>query len=116
MAVPIDEAAVEEVPVLTHRTSFFLQQRIWVLAVLCASSSAYGNSISGKFAARPLRFEENRGQAGASVRWVARSAGYTAVLSDSGITLRHSRTVRIAFGAGKPRPSVPQNRWSHWCW
>lgn len=102
------KAAVDEVSVLAHLASFLLLQRKWVLAVLiCAGSCAHASSLTGKFAALPLRFEENRGQADASVRFVARSAGYTALLSDSGITLQSDGAVRIAFGGGKAAAISP---------
>ncbi len=87
---------------MTHLASFYIPQRTWVLGVLiCAASCAYASSLTGKFAALPLRFEENRGQADPSVRFVARSAGYSALLSDSGITLQSDGAVRIAFKGGK---------------
>jgi hypothetical protein len=75
--------------------------------LMCAASCGYASSLTGKFASLPLRFEENRGQADASVRFVARSAGYTALLSDSGITVAHGGAVRIAFEGGKAASISP---------
>ena len=94
--------AVKDVSALTHSASFFLRQRTWVLGVLLyAASYGYAGSLSEKFAALPLRFEENRGQADSSVRFVARSAGYTALLSDASIDLQSKGPVRIAFQGGR---------------
>jgi hypothetical protein len=73
-------SAVKEDSVLTGLASFFLLRRTLVLGVLvCAALCGYASSLTEKFAALPLRFEENRGQAESSVRFVARSAGYSAL-------------------------------------
>lgn len=74
---------------------------------MCAATCGHASSLKGKFAALPLRFEENRGQADASVRFVARSAGYTALLSDSSITFERGGAVRIAFEGGKAASISP---------
>ncbi|HEV3197908.1 MAG TPA: SBBP repeat-containing protein [Bryobacteraceae bacterium] len=93
---------------MTRLAYFYIPRRTWVLAVLvCAGRCGYASSLTGKFATLPVRFEENRGQTDASVRFVARSAGYSALLSDSAIILQHDGAVRIAFAGGKAAAITP---------
>jgi Beta-propeller repeat len=54
----------------------------------------------------PLRFERNAGQAGADVKYIARASAYTALLDETGLTIRRStHPIRMRF-AGASRPVI----------
>ena len=60
----------------------------------------------------PLSFEENHGQAGSSVKFLARSRGYTFLLADDGaIVARHGARgrqsqLRLSFTGADPKASI----------
>src|SRR5262245_24398921 len=55
----------------------------------------------------PLRFEPNAGQAAANVKYIARGSSYTALLDETGLTIRQStHPIRVRF-AGASKPVIP---------
>jgi len=55
----------------------------------------------------PLHFEENRGQAGVGVRYVARTSAGSVLLTAGGFSLpADGGPVRLAFAGGAPAPSL----------
>ncbi|HKG14616.1 MAG TPA: hypothetical protein VKB12_14915, partial [Pyrinomonadaceae bacterium] len=86
------------------RAVFVLTAVFAALAALCASQAlpARGRAEARRpaegvrptpraleaYGKLPIRFEENRGQAGVGAKFLARGAGYTLFLTDSGATLR----------------------------
>src|SRR5262245_62915588 len=54
----------------------------------------------------PLRFEPNAGQAASNVKYIARASAYTALLDETGLTMRRStHPIHMRF-AGASRPAI----------
>src|SRR3954469_26008260 len=55
----------------------------------------------------PLHFEENRGQADASARFIARAGGGRGLLGADGLRVAvDGEPVRLSFAGGTPTPSI----------
>src|SRR5215831_2693300 len=68
-----------------------------------------GKSVMSRL---PLRFEENRGQAPAEVRYLARASGYSLAFTSHGPAMSlGSRRVELKLRSSNPAPEiVPENR------
>src|SRR5687768_3259016 len=60
-------------------------------------------SLSSSMGGEPLRFEENRGQAGPTVRFLARGSGQTLLLGDTEATLLLRKASRQSTQSGAVR-------------
>jgi uncharacterized protein (TIGR03437 family) len=79
--------------------------RAFALFFFAVSAIASPNPIPAGFLNRPLAFEPNRGQAGATVRFVARGNSHDYLLSGSGVTVSGA-SVRFSGANAEPH-TVP---------
>ena len=65
------------------------------------------SAIAPAFAALPITFEENRGQARPEVAFVSRAAGYRVFLTKSGAVITAARGPAVYIGLAHSRSTAP---------